>query len=60
VYLFGTGRAFDGTWAAEPVRAIVTWQREPYVADLLGRGIRAANYREAARFGDYVVYEAPE
>jgi 4-amino-4-deoxy-L-arabinose transferase-like glycosyltransferase len=60
VYLFGTGRAFDGRWADEPVRAIVTWQREPYVADLLGRGVRAANYREVARFGDYVVYEAPE
>jgi hypothetical protein len=57
VYAFGTGRGFDGTWAAEPVRAVVVWQREPYVADLFGRGMAAANYRESARFGDYVIYE---
>jgi 4-amino-4-deoxy-L-arabinose transferase-like glycosyltransferase len=60
VYVFGTGKGFDGTWAGEPVRALVAWEREPYVADLLGRGIRAANYAEVARFGDYVVYAAPE
>ena len=29
-------QGFDGTWAGEPVRALVTWQREPYVADVLG------------------------
>ncbi|HEY3057852.1 MAG TPA: glycosyltransferase family 39 protein, partial [Chloroflexota bacterium] len=57
VYLFGTGRTFDGTWQTEPVRAVVAWQREPYVADLLKRGVSAANYVESARFGDYVVYE---
>ena len=60
VYAFATGKGFDGTWAGEPVRVLLTWQREPYVADVLGRGIRGANYRETARFGDYVVYEAPE
>jgi len=60
VYAFGTGKGFDGTWAGEPVRALVAWEREPYVGDLLGRGIRAANYAEVARFGDYVVYAAPE
>jgi hypothetical protein len=60
VYAFATGKGFDGTWAGEPVRVLLTWQREPFVADVLGRGIRAADYRETARFGDYVVYEAPE
>ncbi len=57
VYAFGAGRMFDGTWQTEPVRAVLAWQREPYVADLLGRGVTAANYVESARFGDYVVYE---
>jgi 4-amino-4-deoxy-L-arabinose transferase-like glycosyltransferase len=57
VYAFGSGRGFDGTWAAEPVHAVIVWQREPYVADLFVRGMAAANYRESARFGDYVIYE---
>jgi hypothetical protein len=60
VYAFATGRGFDGTWAGEPVRVFVAWEREPYVADLLGHGVQAANYAEVARFGDYVVYAAPE
>ncbi len=56
VYLLGTGRTFDGTWAGEPVHALVTWQREPYLADLFGRVLPSAGFREAERFGDYVVY----
>jgi 4-amino-4-deoxy-L-arabinose transferase-like glycosyltransferase len=57
VYFLSTGRGFDGTWAGEPLKALVTWQREPYVADLFGRALPAAGFRETARFGDYVVYE---
>lgn len=56
VYFLATGRGFDGTWAGEPVNALVTWQREPYVADLFGRALPAAGFVETARFGDYVVY----
>ena len=56
VYLLGTGRSFDGTWAGEPIHALVTWQREPYLADLFGRMLPSAGFREADRFGDYVVY----
>jgi 4-amino-4-deoxy-L-arabinose transferase-like glycosyltransferase len=57
VYLLSIGRQFDGTWAGEPLHALVTWQREPYVADLFSRTFAAAHFRETARFGDYVVYE---
>jgi hypothetical protein len=53
----GKGQAFDGTWAGEPLRALVVWQREPYVADLFGRALANSAYRETARYGDYVVYE---
>ena len=56
VYLLGTGRSFDGAWAGEPIHALVTWQREPYLADLFGRMLPSAGFREADRFGDYVVY----
>src|SRR5205823_6321134 len=56
VYLLGIGWRFDGTWAGEPLHAVVTWQREPYVADLFNRALSAAGFREAQRFGDYVVY----
>ncbi|HEY0582059.1 MAG TPA: glycosyltransferase family 39 protein [Chloroflexota bacterium] len=57
VYFLSIGRPFDGTWAGEPLHALVTWQREPYVADLIGRAAPGAGFRETARFGDYVVYE---
>ncbi|MDQ6673923.1 MAG: glycosyltransferase family 39 protein [Chloroflexota bacterium] len=57
VYFLSTGRGFDGTWAGENLKALVAWQREPYVADLLGRGMPASGFVETARFGDYVVYE---
>jgi 4-amino-4-deoxy-L-arabinose transferase-like glycosyltransferase len=57
VYMLSIGRRFDGTWAGEPLHALVTWQREPYVADLFSRAFAASNFRETARFGDYVVYE---
>jgi 4-amino-4-deoxy-L-arabinose transferase-like glycosyltransferase len=57
VYYLGTGRGFDGTWAGEPLHALVTWQREPYIADLFSRALATSNFRETARFGDYVVYE---
>jgi 4-amino-4-deoxy-L-arabinose transferase-like glycosyltransferase len=57
VYLLSVGRAFDGLWAGEPLRALVTWQREPYVADLFNRALSGSRFRETARFGDYVIYE---
>ncbi|HEX8969540.1 MAG TPA: hypothetical protein VF937_16775, partial [Chloroflexota bacterium] len=56
VYLLGSGRGFDGTWAGEPLHAVVAWQREPYIADLFERGLPAAGFRAAERLGDYVIY----
>lgn len=55
-YALSVGRRFDGSWAGEPLHALVTWQREPYVAELFGRAFPGAGFQEAARFGDYVVY----
>jgi 4-amino-4-deoxy-L-arabinose transferase-like glycosyltransferase len=55
-YFLSIGRPFDGTWAGAPLQALVTWQREPYVADLFAQAFPAAGFQEAARFGDYVVY----
>jgi hypothetical protein len=40
----------------EPLQALVTWQREPYIADLFARATAGSNFREVARFGDYVIY----
>jgi hypothetical protein len=61
VYALGIGRRFDGTWAGEPLRALVTWQREPYIAQLFDRALSASNFHPTARFGDYVIYEpAPD
>ena len=45
VYFLSTGRGFDGTWAGEPVKALVTWQREPYVADLFSRATASRRLR---------------
>jgi 4-amino-4-deoxy-L-arabinose transferase-like glycosyltransferase len=56
LYFLDTGRGFDGVWAGQPVRAILTWQREPYVAELLARHLPAAGYQAAQQFGDYLVY----
>jgi 4-amino-4-deoxy-L-arabinose transferase-like glycosyltransferase len=56
-YFLGTGRGFSTTWANDPVHAVVVWDREPYVADLLERGLAPAGFTETSRFGDYVVYE---
>jgi hypothetical protein len=55
-YFLSAGRPFAATWAGEPVRALVLWQREPYVADLFTRAMPAAGFSEAERFGDYVIY----
>jgi hypothetical protein len=57
VYYFSIGRSFDGTWAGEPLYALVTWQREPYVAELFNRRLADSGFRETVRFGDYVIYE---
>jgi 4-amino-4-deoxy-L-arabinose transferase-like glycosyltransferase len=57
VFALSIGREFDGTWAGEPLHALVTWQREPYVADLFNRALSSSRFQETARFGDYVVYE---
>jgi hypothetical protein len=56
VYLLSIGRPFDGTWAGEPVHALVAWEREAYVADVLNGGLASAGFVKTARFGDYVVY----
>jgi 4-amino-4-deoxy-L-arabinose transferase-like glycosyltransferase len=55
-YFLSIGRPFDGTWAGQPLQALVTWQREPYVAELFAQAFPAAGFQETARFGDYVVY----
>jgi hypothetical protein len=56
LYFLTTGRPFGGTWAGEPIHAMVLWDREPYVADLLPRALPAIGFRESERFGDYVIY----
>jgi hypothetical protein len=56
VYALSIGRSLDPTWAGEPLAALVTWQREPYVAGLFERAVAGSGFREAARFGDYVIY----
>jgi hypothetical protein len=57
VYSLSIGRPFDGTWAGEPLHALVIWEREPYVADLFTRGLAGSRFRETVRLGDYVIYE---
>ena len=47
----------DATLLQEALRALVVWQREPYVADLFSRALATSSFHETARFGDYVVYE---
>ena len=59
VYALSLGRPFDGNWQGEPLAALVTWQREPYLADLFARALADTPFREMARYGDYVIY-APE
>jgi 4-amino-4-deoxy-L-arabinose transferase-like glycosyltransferase len=56
-YLFATGQPFYKAWAGEPVRAIVTWEREPYILQLVSQSLAFVGYHEVTRFGDYVVYE---
>ncbi len=56
VFYLASGLPFEDTWAGEPVRALVLWRREPYVATLLDRWLPGSGFREAARFGDYVAY----
>ena len=57
MYLFTTGTAFYKSWAGQPIPAVIAWQREPYVADLVRTSLHLAGYQETARFGDYVIYE---
>jgi len=56
VYLLSIGTRFDGTWAGEPLHALVTWQREPHVADVFERALAESGFRQEAQFGDYVIY----
>lgn len=57
VYFLSTGRGFDRSWAGEPLKALVTWQRDAYVAALFDRALPGSGFVETARFGDYVIYE---
>ena len=50
---------FEPNWMGEPLAALVTWQREPYMAELFSRAIAGSRFHEVARYGDYVIY-APE
>ena len=56
-YAFSKGQPFYKTWAGEPVRAIIAWEREPYIVQLVSHSLDFVGYHEVARFGDYVVYE---
>ncbi len=56
VYALGNGHPFESTWMGEPVRALVTWQREPQTAALFARATAGSPFHEVARFGDYVIY----
>jgi len=58
VYFLNAGRGFDGTWAGEPLHALVLWQREPYTASLFSGVLASKGFREAERFGNYVIYVA--
>jgi hypothetical protein len=56
VYALSTGHPFQSTWMGEPLLALVTWQREPYLADMFARALAGSDFQEVARFGDYVIY----
>jgi hypothetical protein len=56
-YLFSTGAPFYKTWAGEPVRAVIAWEREPYIAFLASHSLELVGYHEVARLGDYVIYQ---
>jgi 4-amino-4-deoxy-L-arabinose transferase-like glycosyltransferase len=56
-YVFSKGEPFYKTWAGEPVSAIIAWEREPYIVQLVSHSLDFVGYREVARFGDYVVYQ---
>ncbi|MBV9897654.1 MAG: hypothetical protein JO020_26130 [Chloroflexi bacterium] len=58
VYLLSIGRPFESTWLGEPLHALVIWERDPYIADLMGRTIPHSQFAEVARFGDYAIYAA--
>ncbi len=57
LYALSTGRPFESSWMGEPLQALVTWQREPYIADMFARATAGTSFHEVARFGDYVIYE---
>jgi hypothetical protein len=59
VYALSIGRPFADNWMGEPLHALVTWQREPYIADMFSRATAGSDFHEVARFGDYVIY-APD
>jgi 4-amino-4-deoxy-L-arabinose transferase-like glycosyltransferase len=60
VYALSTGQPFESTWMGEPLQALVTWQREPYIADMFARALAGTNFHEVARYGDYVIYAPVE
>jgi hypothetical protein len=60
VYTLSTGHPFESTWMGEPLRALVTWQREPYIADMFARALAGTNFHEVARYGDYLIYAPAE
>jgi hypothetical protein len=56
VYALSTGRPFESSWMGEPLRALVTWQREPYLADMFAHATAGTDFHEVAHYGDYVIY----
>jgi hypothetical protein len=55
--ILASNGSFDGTWDGQPLRTLVTWQRDPAVASLWQQAsLPALGFDEVARYGDYVIY----
>jgi hypothetical protein len=59
LYALSIGKPLEDNWMGEPLHALVTWQREPYIADMFSRATAGSMFHEVARYGDYVIY-APD
>ena len=56
VYLLSIGRPLEAAWLGEPLHALVIWERDPYIRDLVERSLPGSGFTEVERLGDYVVY----